>query len=243
MHYIFTIEGNIGSGKSTLLNILKQNLTNINNVEIEYLPEPVAMWESIIDTDGINIIEKFYNDNKKYAFSFQMMAYISRIHQIKKTLKEKKNVIIICERSVFTDKRVFTQMLYDDKKISEIDYQIYNNWFYEFIRDIPISGIIYLKTDTEICSKRVVKRNRTGEDIPIEYLENCNKYHNKWLLYESIPLIILNGNQDFNKNLPKTWINILKTFIIDLSPTFDTSMKTPSLLTDNGSNKFFFKSL
>lgn len=234
MHYIFTIEGNIGSGKSTLLNILKQNLTNINNVEIEYLPEPVAMWESIIDTDGINIIEKFYNDNKKYAFSFQMMAYISRIHQIKKTLKEKKNVIIICERSVFTDKRVFTQMLYDDKKISEIDYQIYNNWFYEFIRDIPISGIIYLKTDTEICSKRVVKRNRTGEDIPIEYLENCNKYHNKWLLYESIPLIILNGNQDFNKNLPKTWINILKTFIIDLSPTFDTSMKTPSLLTDNG---------
>ena len=234
MHYIFTIEGNIGSGKSTLLNILKQNLTNINDVEIEYLPEPIAMWESIIDTDGINIIEKFYNDNKKYAFSFQMMAYISRIHQIKKTLKEKKNVIIICERSVFTDKRVFTQMLYDDKKISEIDYQIYNNWFYEFIRDIPISGIIYLKTDTEICSKRVVKRNRTGEDIPIEYLENCNKYHNKWLLYESIPLIILNGNQDFNKNLPKTWINILKTFIIDLSPTFDTSMKTPSLLTDNG---------
>ena len=234
MHYIFTIEGNIGSGKSTLLNILKQNLTNINDIEIEYLPEPVAMWESIIDTDGINIIEKFYNDNKKYAFSFQMMAYISRIHQIKKTLKEKKNVIIICERSVFTDKRVFTQMLYDDKKISEIDYQIYNNWFYEFIRDIPISGIIYLKTDTEICSTRVVKRNRTGEDIPIEYLENCNKYHNKWLLYESIPLIILNGNQDFNKNLPKTWINILKTFIIDLSPTFDTSMKTPSLLTDNG---------
>tara|TARA_X000000368_G_scaffold417701_1_gene414847 strand:+ start:2680 stop:3396 length:717 start_codon:yes stop_codon:yes gene_type:complete len=234
MHYIFTIEGNIGSGKSTLLNILKQNLTNINDVEIEYLPEPVSMWESITDTDGINIIEKFYNDNKKYAFSFQMMAYISRIHQIKKTLKGKKNVIIICERSVFTDKKVFTQMLYDDKKISEIDYQIYNNWFYEFIRDIPISGIIYLKTDTEICSKRVVKRNRTGEDIPIEYLENCNKYHNKWLLYESIPLIILNGNQDFNKNLPKTWINILKTFIIDLSPTFSTSMKTPNVLIDNG---------
>tara|TARA_B100000035_G_C21021776_1_gene564365 strand:- start:114 stop:830 length:717 start_codon:yes stop_codon:yes gene_type:complete len=234
MHYIFTIEGNIGSGKSTLLNILKQNLTNINDVEIEYLPEPVSIWESIKDLSGTNIIEKFYNDNKKYAFSFQMMAYISRIHQIKKTLKEKKNVIIICERSVFTDKRVFTQMLYDDKKISNIDYQIYNNWFYEFIRDIPISGIIYLKTDTEICSKRVVKRNRTGEDIPIEYLENCNKYHNQWLLYESIPLIILNGNKDFNKNLPKTWINLLKTFIIDLSPTFDKTIKTPDLLSENG---------
>ena len=90
MHYIFTIEGNIGSGKSTLLNILKQNLTSINGTEIIYLTEPVSAWESIQDKSGTNIIEKFYNDNKKYAFLFQMMAYISRIHQIKKTLKKKK---------------------------------------------------------------------------------------------------------------------------------------------------------
>lgn len=234
MHYIFTIEGNIGSGKSTLLNILKQNLTHINGTEIVYLTEPVSTWESIQDKSGTNIIEKFYNDNKKYAFSFQMMAYISRIHEIKKTLKEKKNVIIICERSVFTDKRVFTQMLYDDSKISEIDYQIYNNWFYEFIRDIPISGIIYLKTSTKICFQRVEKRSRTGEeDIPIEYLENCNNYHNKWLLFESIPLIILNGNNDFSANFPKTWLNILKTFIIDLSPNFNKSVDTENIL-ENG---------
>ena len=231
MHYIFTIEGNIGSGKSTLLNILKQNLTNINDTEIIYLDEPVSTWESIQDKSGKNIIEKFYNDNKKYAFSFQMMAYISRIHEIKKTLKEKRNIIIICERSVFTDKKVFTQMLYDDLKISYIDYQIYNNWFYEFIMDIPISGIIYLKTDTEICFKRVKKRNRIGEDIHIEYLENCNKYHNKWLLYEeSIPLIILDGNNDFNSKFPKSWLNILKTFIIDLSPDFNKSIEPLNLL-------------
>jgi len=231
MHYIFTIEGNIGSGKSTLLNILKQNLTNINDTEIVYLDEPVSTWESIQDKSGKNIIEKFYNDNKKYAFSFQMMAYISRIHEIKKTLKEKKNIIIICERSVFTDKKVFTQMLYDDKKISDIDYQIYNNWFYEFIMDIPISGIIYLKTSTEICFKRVEKRSRIGEeDIPIEYLENCNNYHNKWLLYESIPLIILDGNNDFNSKFPKSWLNILKTFIIDLSPDFNKSIEPQHLL-------------
>ena len=234
MHYIFTIEGNIGSGKSTLLNILKQNLTHINGTEIVYLTEPVSAWESIQDKSGTNIIEKFYNDNKKYAFSFQMMAYISRIHEIKKTLKEKKNVIIVCERSVFTDKRVFTQMLYDDFKISEIDYQIYNNWFYEFIRDIPISGIIYLKTSTKICFQRVEKRSRTGEeDIPIEYLENCNNYHNKWLLFESIPLIILNGNNDFSANFPKTWLNILKTFIIDLSRNFNQSVDTENIL-ENG---------
>ena len=124
-------------------------------------------------------------------------------------------------------------MLYDDKKISEIDYQIYNNWFNEFISDIPISGIIYLKTSTKICSYRVEKRNRTGEeDIPIEYLENCNNYHNKWLLSESIPLIIFNGNNDFSANFPKTWLNLLKTFIIDLSPNFNKSVDTTNILED-----------
>ena len=97
MHYIFSVEGNIGSGKSTLVKMLKEHLKKIKNTEVIYLPEPVAEWESIKDSDGKNAIEKYYENPDKYAFSFQMMAYISRIHQLRETLHTNNNVIIICD--------------------------------------------------------------------------------------------------------------------------------------------------
>ena len=163
-----------------------------------------------------------------------MMAYISRIHEIKKIIDKNKNLIIICERSVFTDKNVFTQMLYDDNKISEIEFNIYKKWFYEFLNDIPISGIIYLKTSTEICDHRVKQRNRKGETIPLEYLDNCNKYHNNWLSHESVPVLNLNGDINFKENIPNNWINIIKNFIIELSPNFNKRYIQSNLLVENG---------
>ena len=147
-----------------------------------------------------------------------MMAYISRIHQLKKSLKENANTIIICERSVFTDKEIFAKMLYDDEKIEDVEYNIYCKWFYEFVKDIPVAGIIYVKTNPEICEKRVIIRNRTGEIIPLSYLQNCHKYHEEWLKNETLPILTLDGNNDFIDKLPENWFLIIKIFIEDLSP-------------------------
>jgi len=217
MHYIYSIEGNIGSGKSTLVKKLKKTFDNIDNIKIIFLQEPVSVWENIKDKNGKNIIEKYYENQKKYAFSFQMMAYISRIHQIKDVLKTNKNVIIISERSIFTDKEIFAKMLYDDNKIEEIEYNIYLKWFDEFVKDIPISGIIYVKTNPEICEKRVIKRNRKGETIPLSYLQNCHRYHENWLNNENTPILTLNGNQEFINDIPDGWFNTIKIFIKNLS--------------------------
>ena len=72
-------------------------------------------------------------------------------------------------------------MLYDANKIEEINYTIYNKWFYEFITEIPIAGVIYLDTKPSKCLERINKRNRDGETIPLEYLTNCKKYHDEWI--------------------------------------------------------------
>ena len=140
--------------------MLKETLKTIDNIDVIYLPEPVSVWESIKAKDGKNAIEKYYENPEKYAFSFQMMAYISRIHQLRETLKTKDNVIIISERSVFTDKEIFAKMLHDDGKIEDIEFNIYCKWFYEFVKDIPVGGLIYVKTEPKICEKRVIIRNR-----------------------------------------------------------------------------------
>lgn len=81
---LISIEGNIGSGKSTFVEELKRN---IHNERMCFLEEPVDIWNTIVDKDGITMLENYYKDSKKYAFSFQMMAYISRLSILKKRLK------------------------------------------------------------------------------------------------------------------------------------------------------------
>ena len=139
---IFSVEGNIGSGKSTLVNVLKDYFSqNETERTIVFLDEPVHEWESITDSNGESILSKFYANQTKYAFSFQMMAYISRIANLRRAIRENPGAIIITERSVLTDKNVFAKMLYDDDKIEEVNYKIYLNWFDEFSKDLPIIGI------------------------------------------------------------------------------------------------------
>ena len=126
-----------------------------------------------------------------------MMAYISRIHQLRETIDKYKNdkIIIITERSVFTDKNVFAQMLYDKNDIEDIEFQIYNKWFHEFINDSPIYKNIYIKTQPDICLKRILSRKRKGEDIPLDYLQKCHSYHENWLnATGNDNLLTLDGN-------------------------------------------------
>ena len=95
---IFSIEGNIGSGKSTLLENLKKELSN--NKNIIFMKEPVDEWEEIKDASGNTMLQKFYEDQEKYSFPFQMMAYISRLNLLKTTVEKNPGAIIISERSL-----------------------------------------------------------------------------------------------------------------------------------------------
>ena len=205
---IVSIEGNIGSGKSTLLANLKKEFKD--NELVMFLKEPVDEWSKIKDENGITILEKFYADQNKYSFSFQMMAYISRLKLLKDTihkLKESQELliknrnqqmlinydeqenyfelpkyVIITERSLFTDKMVFAKMLYDSGNIEHINYQIYLNWFNTFAEEFPINKIIYVRADPETCHERIATRHRDGEDnIPISYLKSCSEYHDNML--------------------------------------------------------------
>ncbi len=179
---IFSVEGNIGSGKSTIVKYLKDNL-NIEGYSIVFLQEPVETWNTIVDLDGKNIIQCYYADQKKYSFSFQMMAYISRLSQIKKVLAESsENTIIITERCLFTDFNIFAKMLYSSGMLSTIEYRIYTLWFDEFIDFNYITSFIYINTSPSVCFERIALRSRNGEDlIPIDYLVECDRFHHIWL--------------------------------------------------------------
>lgn len=209
---IITIEGNIGSGKSTLVNHLSDAFNDSDSVY--FLQEPVDEWNKITDDTGKTMIEKYYENQEKYAFSFQMMAYISRLTLLRNVLKTNPK-IIITERSIFTDKNVFASMLYKDNKIEKVEYTIYNQWFDEFLKDIPHISTIYVRTDPKIAKERVDMRARKGETIPLDYLQLCHDYHEQWLYQNETAnddTLILNGNVDINKNPEKLteWIRLIK---------------------------------
>jgi deoxyadenosine/deoxycytidine kinase len=199
MKKIISIEGNIGSGKSTIIEQLK----NENCINLIFLPEPVDIWNEIKDCNGVTILEKYYSDNKRYSFSFQMMAYITRLSQLRKEIKNAPdNSIIITERCLYTDRNVFAKMLYDSGDIEDIEYTIYLKWFDEFT-DFKMSGFIYIQTNPEICFDRIKIRNRKGEEnVPLEYLRNCHKYHEEWINNVSnvVNVRVLNGNGSINLN-------------------------------------------
>jgi deoxyadenosine/deoxycytidine kinase len=209
MPIILSIEGNIGSGKSTLLAKLQE--IYVNDPSICFLQEPVDVWDSIKDEAGVTILEKYYANQKRYAFSFQMMAYISRIALMREALKKNYRVILI-ERSVYTDSAVFAKMLFDDKKIEEIEYKIYLRWVNEFIADFPPVKYIYVRAEPTISQQRILQRGRLGETIPIEYLENCHKYHDDWLLNTPSPLLQLDANADIDERLA-IWLHEINNFI------------------------------
>jgi len=219
MAQIISIEGNIGSGKSTLLAHLKEKYKT--NPNILFLREPVDEWENIKDENGTTMLQKFYSDQKTYAFSFQLMAYISRLSLLKEAVKNNPDAIIITERSLTTDKMVFAKMLYDNGNIEEVNYQIYLKWFECFACEYPIKKVIYVNSSPDVCYNRIHERARLGESvIPLEYLDLCDKYHTYMMTSfteNKNEILELNGNTNIkeNEDVLKKWLQDIDVFILD----------------------------
>ena len=71
----------------------------------------------------------------------------------------------------------------------------------------------------EICDARVKKRNRSGENIPLDYLIDCHKYHESWLQDKKI--LVIDGNIDTlqtNETIENTYYDLIMenvfTFIV-----------------------------
>jgi len=258
---IVSIEGNIGSGKSTLMKYLKEYFKN--NPYVMFLKEPVDECEKIKDNNGKTILEKFYGDQEKYSFSFQMMAYISRLNVLRQALKSldplsNKKYIIISERSLYTDKLVFAKMLYETGKMEDVNFQIYSTWFKTFSEEFPVHRVIYVKTLPEICYQRISNRSRDGEEnISLDYLTGCYKYHEDMMTFFSNNIVssdkqlILDGNIDIYQNTHQMedWIFAVNWFIrtnilyndvphliSDIESDTDTDNDIPELISDTESD-------
>jgi deoxyadenosine/deoxycytidine kinase len=205
---IITVEGNIGSGKSTLL----KNLENINHENLVFVPEPVSEWLDIKSGDK-NALELFYENQKENSFWFQVLAYITRLRNLLTIIENNPNKIIICERSIYTDKYVFAKMLYEAGNISEIEWKTYSYWFDTFKDKTKLDLILYVNTEPDECYNRIIKRSRPEEvdKISKEYLTSCHKKHLEWFQETDAKIININGHETIDNVM-----NNVKNIINDI---------------------------
>ena len=215
---IISLEGNIGAGKSTFLECFEKHLGK--DSKWMFLKEPVHIWETIKDKNGKTVLANFYEDPKKYAFAFQVMAYTTRYQELKRIIKENPDCEgIICERSLDADKHIFAKMLHGDGLMDDIMYNIYERYFSEYEGNFQLDGIIHIDALPETCFERVEKRSRNGENkIELSYLQKCQNFHDEWLSNTNTPVLKLDVNTNISNNFHEnnhiqSWAVKAKQFI------------------------------
>jgi len=237
---IIAVEGNIGSGKTTLVEVLRHQLHSLLSAqdragrEIIFYEEPLDQWAAIQDQAGETMLAKFYADQKRYAFPFQIMALMSRLEIFHRLIRNNPNSIIVCERSMLTHRRIFFQMLADDGVIDDVCFQVYKRWFDHMIDEIDVAGYVYVRAEPTVSHHRVLLRAREGETIPLAYLEKCHRYHETWL--GEIPhrkILILDGNLELSQSEGSTdyqpWLNQIAEFIRQVDTAISVLSGVPRL--------------
>jgi deoxyadenosine/deoxycytidine kinase len=203
-HYI-SIQGSIGAGKSTLLRAIRKfisfhrcDATEPSHID-EHDPkknyyliidEPVGEWtKKKYEMNGqiVSILDEFYKDMQGMALPFQIVAFTSRIQCTRQMLNKivptsfKRNIIIISERSMSTD-RLFFHNLCETMPDMSLSKSIYDE-FFTLICDEMLKqerAMIYLPVSPNICFDRVTRRARleeTENGISEAYLSQLDEKH------------------------------------------------------------------
>ncbi len=194
------VEGNIGAGKSTFLRLIEEHLP----AQIVY--EPVDQWQRV--AAGENLLDRFYKDTKRWAYTFQSYAFITRVMEQQKKASVSVHGLQILERSVYSDRYCFAKNCFEMGTMSPLEWSLYQEWFDWLIENYvqKPSGFIYLRTSPEKSFERLKKRARSEEKVvPLEYLTLLHDKHEQWLLGKEgiakslidVPVLVIEADQEF----------------------------------------------
>jgi len=195
---LFFVEANIGACKTTLLTSLKKQGYTV-------FEEPLDVWKTrYCDKNGTNILGRFYEDMGRWSFDFEVMAFVTRKRQLLNALSDPSMVVII-ERSLYTDRRTFALNLYRNGLLDEIQWRIYDDFFWSMMEEVERyfaqADCYYLYVDVapEVCWERKNKRDRKEEKAMMPtYLTHLDKTLKDWLndADTEFPVLTIDGHGD-----------------------------------------------
>lgn len=152
MMSVIVLAGMIGAGKSTYTEMISRQLGT------------QAFYESV---DYNPILDKFYDNPKKWAFSLQIYFLNARFRSIKDALRADHNVL---DRSIYED-ALFTYVNHLQGNISVEELAIYNDLLenmMEELEGIPKKSpdlLVFLDGPFEMILNRIQERGRDFEQI------------------------------------------------------------------------------
>ncbi len=184
-----TIEGPIGVGKSSLTRLIAAELT--------YKP----IFEIVEENP---FLERFYEEQDKYAFQTEMFFLTNRYTQ----LKELKEEYLDFNIPVVSDYNIHKNMLFASNTLTNSDFSLFTEVYDSMYKNLSKSDLtIFLSASLETLKYRIAKRGREFEtNISDDYLLSLIRDYNTYVIQEQEKnpekvLVIDGDNFDFVNDL------------------------------------------
>ncbi len=162
---VIIIDGVVGAGKSTLA----EKVSNKLNIPVFY---------ELQNEETNTLLEEFYKDKKRWAFTLQIHFLNERFRMIKEIHKNGGGIL---DRSIFGD-RIFASMLHEDGYMTTEEFNTYSsllNNMLEHSKDPTL--LVYIDCDLETAVERIGVRGRQMEQSVDEvYWKRLNEKYTNW---------------------------------------------------------------
>ena len=181
------IAGNIGSGKTTLTKLLAHRYG--------WTPrfEPV---------DNNPYLADFYADMPRWSFNLQVYFLNKRFKEVVEISKSKD--VIIQDRTIFEDARIFAPNLHGQGMMSDRDFDNYTDLFDLMMSLVKLPDLmIYIRASIPTLVAQIQKRGREYEQtMQLEYLKGLNERYEDFIFkrYKGRVLVVESDGMDFEHN-------------------------------------------
>ena len=174
------IAGNIGSGKTTLTRMLA--------ARYGWTPK----YESV---DFNPYLSDFYEDMSRWSFNLQIYFLNKRFKDVVDI--SKTDEVIIQDRTIYEDARIFAPNLHDMGLMSSRDFETYSDLFDLMMSLVKMPDLlIYLKSSIPNLVSQIQKRGREYEKtIRIDYLTGLNNKYENWIKDYKGHLLVIDADR------------------------------------------------
>ena len=174
------IAGNIGSGKTTLTRMLAARYG----------------WTPKYESDDFNpYLSDFYEDMSRWSFNLQIYFLNKRFKDVVEI--SKTDDVIIQDRTIYEDARIFAPNLHDMGLMSSRDFETYSDLFDLMMSLVKMPDLlIYLKSSIPNLVSQIQKRGREYEKtIRIDYLTGLNNKYENWIKDYKGHLLVIDADR------------------------------------------------
>ena len=182
------IAGNIGSGKTTLTKMLAAHYG----------------WTPKFESVDFNpYLADFYEDMERWSFNLQIYFLNKRFQDVVEISKQKD--IIIQDRTIYEDARIFAPNLHAMGLMSTRDFENYSDLFDLMMSLVnPPDLLIYLRSSIPNLIAQIQKRGREYErSIRIDYITGLNQRYEDWIKDYKARLLVVDLDKGKFQNKPQ----------------------------------------